>query len=291
MNIKTIFVTLLLLITPYCYAQESVQSSNSFTAKNANELFLGGILKAESINSDAHHFLNVRLNPITISFSIPIKSKEIAPSHENMMKAIRDGLQESNPIKPNDTFSYIVRELKSYEELSLLFGQSIDPSIFFGTSANQKPKKSMAAIDISQSYFRVDMDLPESLSDDPRVDELLPELIYVNSIQFGRKAIIIIESNSSFQEVNSAVQNIMANTGKNALQSSENSKSVLSNSNIRCLILNDNGMENINPDNPLGSIIDYMNKSVTADDFGGPISFTASYLKDNGMFTNKFSIK
>ena len=280
---KIIYATLLLLIGQYSYAQD-LQEANSFTVKNSTETFIGSILKAENMNEKEHRALDVALNPIKISFSNAIKSKEITPSYNNMMQAIEDGLQENNVLKPNYSFSFSISELKSYDDLAILFGQKINPATFFGIATNQKLAKTIAVIDISQSYFSVNMDIPESLSDDPKVSASLDELIYVHSIEFGRRAIVIIESNSSYQEVKDAAQEMLKNA-------SDKSSAILANSTIRCMTLGNDNTEEINPDNPLTSVINYMNKSVTVNDFGKPISFSAAHLKDHSVFVNKFSMK
>ena len=60
----------------------------------------------------------------------------------------------------------------------------------------------MAVLDISQSYFSIAMDMPEEeLSNSPIVQEQLSELIYVGSIEFGRRSILIVESDLNYQDV------------------------------------------------------------------------------------------
>ena len=172
MKTKIKYIILLLLVIQTGYAQEA----SKFTVKVPNKTFIGAILEPGSINSDTHQFLDVPLNPITISYSLPMKSQEITPGYDNMMKAIREGLQQNNILKPNYQFSSSIDEIKSYEELAIYFGQKINPSLFFGTS-RQKQKKTIVVLSISQSFFSVDMDLPESLSDDPTVLEQKDKLM------------------------------------------------------------------------------------------------------------------
>ena len=88
MKTKIKYIILLLLVIQTGYAQEA----SKFTVKAPDKTFIGAILEPGSINSDAHQFLDVPLNPITISYSLPMKSQEITPGYDNMMKAIREGL-------------------------------------------------------------------------------------------------------------------------------------------------------------------------------------------------------
>ena len=64
MKTKIKYIILLLLVIQTGYAQEA----NKFTVKAPDKTFIGAILEPGSINSDAHQFLDVLLNPITIVF-------------------------------------------------------------------------------------------------------------------------------------------------------------------------------------------------------------------------------
>ena len=78
MKTKIKYIILLLLVIQTGYAQEA----NKFTVKAPDKTFIGAILEPGSINSDAHQFLDVLLNPITISYSLPMKSQEITPGYD-----------------------------------------------------------------------------------------------------------------------------------------------------------------------------------------------------------------
>jgi hypothetical protein len=287
MKSKTVNILLLLLFVQYAYTQESEQQANSFATKNSTETFIGNILYAKSINNDAHQFLNVKLHPITISFSSSLKSKEIIPSYDNMMEAIQDGLQGSDILKPNYDFSFSIKELKSFGALAIPFGQNINQDAYFAIPENKKLKKTVAVVNISQSYFTVDMDMQESLTDDPTVNELADELIYVNLIEFGRGAVVVVESASSYQELKGAIEDMLKN---DPAQVSELSSSIIGNATIKCMTLGNEEVEITSIDNPFSDIINYMNQDVTANSFGTPISFSASHLKDSKMFVNTFMI-
>lgn len=56
------------------------------------------------------------------------------------------------------------------------------------------------------------MDMPEEeLSNSPIVQEQLSELIYVGSIEFGRRSILIVESDLNYQDVKVALNEILNN--------------------------------------------------------------------------------
>lgn len=287
------------------YAQTATQQAYSFAVKQPTDLFIGQIMKASSLNKDAYEFPNANYNPITIINSISKSSEGTFTSNSSMMTFLREKVIGPYGIKQNQAFSYISRELPSYSELSLFFGQKMNLTQLFGVTTNQKKKKTLAVIDISQSYFNVTMDLPypengEAYTPDQQKKLLcsngkdlgdMNDLIFVNDIQFGRKITILVDSPYSYVDVKVAIQNMMNNTGVDESKITNKSKAIIANSTIRTMILNDDAVEEMNPENPFASIVNYFKRPVSKDDFGKPISFSASYLKDNSDFHNKYSLE
>lgn len=126
--------------------------------------------------------------------------------------------------------------------------------------------------------------MPESLSTDPQVLQQLDKLAFVNSIQFGRKVMLVIESNIDYDQLQETIDNLLKSK-----KVSQKELVILANSNIRLVTVGNKGIKDINPDNPFTSILNYLSSTVTPDDFGGPISFSASNLKDNSVFVNHFN--
>ena len=287
---RTIIYITLQLVLYFCLnAQNEEQSSTHFAVKAPQEIFIGGLIKANGINKAEHQFLKVQMNPIALSYTIPLKSETIIPSYENMINAIQKRLEENNVLKPNYQFSFTIKQLDSYSQLALSFGEKIDLSTLLGISSPNLTKKTAAMLDISQSYFSIHMDNPENLSDDPSVQEQKNELVYVNSIEFGKRSILILESDYDYQDIKAALNEVITNTStQKGNEISQKSKSIMANSIVRTLILDPLAKENITPNNPLAYLIDYINSEVSPKNFGVPIFFTAAWLKDNSVFENKF---
>lgn len=304
MKTKIAFIILFLVGIHSSYAQEHTQEAFTFSVKQPTELFIGQIMKASSLNKEAYEFPQANYNSITITGSNTY-SQEILPSYSNMMTYLREKVIGSGSIKQNQSFSYNSRELQSYSELSILFGQDINMVQLFGISATQNKKKTLAIIDINQSYFSVVMDYPYPNNGEAKKPEEIQkllcsnskelgdinDLIYVNTIQFGRKVTILVESPYSYVDVNAAIKDMMNNTGADESKISDKSKAIIANSTIRTTILNDDAIEEMNPENPFASLVNYLKKPVGADDFCKPIAFSASYLKDNSVFVNTYTVK
>ena len=95
---------------------------------------------------------------------------------------------------------------------------------------------------------------------------------------------LVIESNIDYDQLQETIDNLLKSK-----KVSQKELVILANSNIRLVTVGNKGIKDINPDNPFTSILNYLSSTVTPDDFGGPISFSASNLKDNSVFVNHFN--
>lgn len=287
MRSRLMYIAILLLsiTVQQVYGQSYESSARSFVNKCPHATFIGAILEPGSLNKDKYDILNVSINPITVSYGIWGKSQEIKPSYDNMMEAVRTLLKSGGSVSQNGKFSFTSRDIKSYGEIALFWGQSMNLETFMGVSSDTKPGRNRVVIDIEQAYLNVIMDLPESLSNDPEVIKRKDELIYVGSIQFGKKATVLVESNLDTSVLKEAINSALSEKGLD-----EKGEAVLANSTIRLMsVSNENYFAQMNPDNPFEKLVEYFNEKITPDNFGLPISFTASYVKDNSVFENKFS--
>lgn len=287
MKIGTLFFLLIILGVQYTYAQTT---ATLFMTKNPEQTFVGAIMEANSINNDTHQFIDTPLNPITVSYSLPITApaQTLSPSYDNMMNAVREKLEASHITKPNLNFSFTVNELQSPGEIASILGQNINPDFYFGTA--RKTKKTLACIYISQSFFSVDMDIFEDVCSDEKVLARGDELIIVSSVFFGRQALVMVESDYDYREVRMAINELLNGTQNFAIEKISKSKAILANSTIRVMLLGNETMEITDPANPLSNVMAYMNREITADDFGKPIKFNAMHLKSRAVFVNQYKI-
>lgn len=280
---KLTIYCLFLILGANVYAQ---QGFDKFAAKKPGNTFIGALIEVDKINSDNHQFLDIPQKSISISFNLPIKSREIIPSYNNMMDVVQDIIKNGNIPKQNVSFSHIIRDIKSYDELSVFFGQKINPTLLFGVPENKEPKLNVVAVNLEQELFSIYMDiedLPVFNIDNPEIEE--DKLLYLNSVTFGRKAVVLIESNQSVGKIKEAINDVVQNY--DALEKiTEVSHSVLANSLIRIMVTGNNTGLDTQTDNALIDALLYFNREITIDDFGSPITFTAAWLKDNSVFVN-----
>lgn len=288
MKTRIFFFLLIILGVQYTYAQTT---ATQFMAKNPEQTFIGAIMEANSINKDNHQFIDTPLNPITVSYSLPgIHSMQISsPSYDNMTNAIREIWKTNDITKPNLSFSFAVNELQSPGEIASILGQNIDPDFYFGIA--KKTKKTLACIYISQSLFSIDMDMPKDICSDEKVLARGDELIVINSISFGRQALVMVESDYAYQEVRMAINELLSGTQALSTEKISKSKAILANSTIRIMLPGNETLEITNPSDPLSDVMTYINRGISADDFGKPIKFNAMHLKSRGEFVNNYKIE
>lgn len=287
---KTKIILFLLLILGVQYADAQIESSE-FMVKNPEQTFVGAIMEASSINKDTHLFIDTPLNPVTVSYSLPITAPAqiLSPSYDNMMNAVREKLEANHINKPNLSFSFVVNELQSPAEIASILGQNINPGFYFGIT--QKTKKTLACVYISQALFSIDMDLFEDVCSDEKVLARGDELIIIGSVIFGRQALVMVESDYEYDEVRMAINELLGEKQTFSTEKISKSKVILANSTIRVMLPGNETIEITDLSNPLSDVVAYINRGFSADDFGKPIKFNAVLLKSRGMFVNKFEIK
>lgn len=142
-------------------------------------------------------------------------------------------------------------------------------------------------VDITQAFFKIYMDFPDDgkLHDkDPEVTKRADELVYVGSLSFGRKVTVLVEAEIPFIDLKLAIEESL-NVNKSL---SAKNRTILANADIRIMTLGNPILPEVNSDNPFAAVMSYFNKPVTIDDFGVPLQFTASDIKDNSIFVSKY---
>lgn len=280
------FYTALLFIVAFpCRAQ---QSATIFATKSPQEMYLAGVLDKKTVNEDNHVVLDLIDDNITMSFTgIAAKSTTFHSDKDQMDRAIKEVIKTlgENVFQNSSSFSYNLQELDSYNAIQNYFGQAIDNNKWFGIADGKNKPKTLLALDISRVAFSLALDLPQNGQFEMNTDleeYKLDDLIYVNSLSFGRRIIVLIESNIEKAKVLQAIKTVI----EGAKMSAED-RAILAN----CTFTSINfGAQEISmkAESPFSNILQYMNAEIKAENYGTPISFGASYMKDNSVFENQY---
>lgn len=283
----------------------SIQEFYEMASINTNYVYLGSILKAQSINDGRYSpvgYLNAYKPTITVSFSLPVKSKVIAPKLSSFTDAVIEAVGDKNfSGRQSQVFSYKMKEFNYYKEVSMAFGAKVNIGQLFSidTSVNSDKKRSNTAlyIDFSQIYFSASMDIPDDgnvfRNETTRQQYLSQNPVYVNSVNMGRKAVMIVESKESYDVISTAIRAAFnAGIVGSSLTLDATTRKKLQEAEISIYIVGGSGEDAANTVKGFEAFQEFIVKGgvYSKEVYGVPISFSAAYASDNSMFISEIDI-
>ncbi len=272
---------------------------------NPNYIYLGSVLSAQSINEGLYvpaGYTNILKDSITVSFTLPVPSKKIAPRKSEFTNAIIGAIGNRNfSGQQSQVFSYKMKQFSSYSEVKLAFGANVNIGQLFSintqVNSDRIQKSSALFVDFSQIYFTADMDIPDDgniyKTEAIRQQYLSQNPVYINSVNYGRKGIILVESNETYNALSVAVRAAF-NAGKVgvSLDLDVNTKRILENAEISICILGGDAYDAVRTVKGFAEFQEFIiNGGVyTTEVYGVPISFGGAYASNNGMFATQFQI-
>lgn len=269
-------------------------------------IYTGSVLTAASINSDRYNIAGVTnelKEAVTISFSLPrIKSMTIAPKKSIFTDAVHTALANKDfSGAQSQVISYKMKEFSYYNEVKLAFGANVNVAGIFSFDTNinsgKTEKKTGLYVDFSQVYFNVTMDIPDDgniyRTESIRQKYLNRNPVYISSVNYGRKGIIVVESNYNYAELSVAIRAAFnAKIVNGELSLDAKTKAILNEASIIIYILGGSGEEAAKTVQGFAEFQNYIVKGgvYTKEIHGVPISFGGSYAADNSMFISQFSI-
>lgn len=273
----------------FCGFTCAQETSSVFASKNPSKLYLGAVLEKGNLNEDEHNVLHLIDDDITMSFDgASIRSITLRAGKDNMYRSFDEAFSKSsNPVFQNNiSFSYNLQEIKRYSAIENYLGQTLNLGEWFSILPEAKTPKTLFALDIKRTAFTVHLDLPSEGSFATNPEEIakydLEDLIYVNSLSFGKRVLILVESNLEKNTINTTLKNVLE--GK---QISDHDEAVLANCTFRTVVFGNEDIPAI-PSSPFENILNYIEEELTTDNYGLPISFGAAQMKDNSVFENKY---
>jgi len=284
------------------------------TPTNRSNVYPGSVLKASSIATDEFASLfGYERAPISVQLSFPsslsygtISIPNLSNSRIFLRNAIMAPDFSGSSIQD---FSQSISYFSKYQEVKLSFGYNVNEKRLFASTNSSFDYNSSA------TYYARKMTVSYTVKNftytmsDPVQGELIdmasipPEVfngvspVYINSVTYGRFGLLVIETNNTGAEVQSAFEKVVKKIFKQTTESFTQQESAVFNScRVTIYVLGSTLGESatqllINP-NP-ESISSFLSENVgtfTAQDPGVPIFFTAKYLKDNSQFKTVFKL-
>ncbi|QNN42790.1 thiol-activated cytolysin family protein [Pedobacter roseus] len=281
--------------------------SSSFTVMDDNieAVYLGNILSGKQLLdlSEFNPLVNYQKLPIRISCSFPgtdVGSTIAVPRMSSYWQSIQDILRKNN-FAGNQigSFAYNYIPFNDYDEIRREFGYNVNVRGLFSSSSSsvvnsvttvKKRFGFVASFEVEN--FTADISLPkrDELVNDADFAALVSSNenpLYVNSISYGQRGIIAVETDIDLEETNRAFSKVTNKIFKKTTETlTEYEKHLIDQSSIYLFLVG-------GPNSGSPMVIDGYNSFITyvtsLGDFsaanpGYPISFRMRRLQDNTLF-------
>nr|WP_262491864.1 thiol-activated cytolysin family protein [Myroides odoratimimus] len=199
------------------------------------------------------------------------------------------------------SFTYSMKQIYKYKEMKLSFGANVNIGVFFdlGVDVNSENTSfaSTMMVDFVQTNFDIAMDMPEDgniyLTEAIRNKFRAQKPIYINSIQYGRRGIILARSNESYSKFSAAVRAVFsigaADINANL---SVDQLNILKNADIQICIIGGKGEDVTATIDGFENFKEFIKKGCkyTNTTYGVPISYSAVYADTNELYVSKVNM-
>lgn len=286
---RIVLISIFLISMNLCSisAQEK-NTANQLFSKIPNEIYLGAVMSKKSINTEKHEIIEFKTDLKLNLFSSGLKYEfpAINPSRVNMDKVIHDELKKSGaPNGSGGISSFITARINTLDNINLNFGQTMDLAKWFGLDKKNLNTKTTLAV-----YFEVplfDLNLETGSESFYNYGEEIKklnnsDLFFVWGITWGRKAVIIFQSDFEDKKLIPVINKLIAETALN-----DEEKIILETASISYNIFTQTPLK-LDDTNPIKSVLEYLEAAVTVDNYGSVIYFFGNNPADGSNFINSF---
>lgn len=286
-------------------SSSDVQRFYEIATINPTYVYPGSVLSEESINDGLYTpvgYSSLLKDEVTISFSLPVRSMDVAPIRSRMTDAVLDALGDRDfSGRQSQVFTYKMKEISYYREAKLAFGANINVAQIFNMQASvasgQIQQTSAIIVDFSQIYFNVAMDIPYDgniFKDEPTRQSFLSQNpVYVNTVNYGRKGVILVESTENHSTLSTAVRaGFNAGIVNGEISVDAETERILKSAQITICIIGGDGAGAVRTVKGFHEFQEFIvNGGVYSTEvYGVPISFGGAYASNNGMFQTEFEL-
>lgn len=281
------------------------ESHSSEMAVTSSNIFVGGVYTAKSIQDLTFSYINSPAKSIDVSYTFPryFFDSIDKPSISGMYRSLNKAIESPSFVgKQSLSFEYDFREFSYYSELKLAFGANVSVGSIFKLDASLEKEKIRSTSGlfarIVQKNFSLIMDYPENgnifLNESELNKNIAKSPVYINSIIFGRMAIIAIESSYSYDALKAAFKaSLTAGIVDADLNITAEQKKILQESQIKLFV---SGGVSQDVAKIVEGFDEFKNFIINGSEFtkdvpGVPIFFTANYASDNSVFNTTFEIQ
>jgi thiol-activated cytolysin len=279
-----------------------INKAYEFVPVGVKNLYTGMVLNGDDLNNGKMTPIICQLDPTSLVFTTPSYYITEMPitSFANYMRAFKSATQsEDFSGKQTEEFEYDLKQFSKYSELRLAFGANVNICSILkieGSSSSTKiTRKTGLFARICQKNFDAVIDYPEDGNIFKNNEDLskYPSATYINSITYGRMAIISIESDSSYQSIKTAFK-VALNAKKinGELSLDENTRKTLQTADVKIWIRGGKGEDVVKT---IEGFDEFQNFIINGGTFtcevpGLPIFCTVNRVDNNSAFETSFDI-
>lgn len=266
---------------------QTKNTSTKFFSKSPNKMYLGAVLSKKSINTEKHELIdfksNIKLD--LLASNIKYEFPAYNPSLENMIKIIREEIKKNGlPVTGTGAAVGSVAKVANIQSINNYFGETMDLSKWLNIDAENVGNRNIMAVSFEVPLFDLFLDVSSQELQDyqEEIKNLKNEdLFYIWGINWGRKALVIIQSDFDESKMTPVINKIIAGESL-----TENEKIIFETSTISYNIFQDYPLK-LDTENPFKAIVDYLNAPITADNYGSVIQIFGNNL-DGTTFENSY---
>lgn len=281
--------------------------SSDFTVmdNNADIVYLGNVLSGKLLTDSAQFWglVGYQKLPIRISCSFPgtntgdvINTPRMSSFRQTLQNILRRNSFQNTQI---GAFAYTYRPFYDYDELRKDFGYNLSVRGLFSSSSSSLmhnvttiKKKFGFVASFQIENFTVDMPLPQKteligVSDLATLIATGQDPLYINSISYGQKGILSVETNLNMEETNKAFTKVTSKIFKKTTETlTEYEKHLIQESTITLFLVGGPNSGSPMAIDGYNSFITYVTAlgDFSADNPGYPISFRLRRLQDYSLF-------
>ncbi len=270
---------------------------------NDGWLMPASVIDTESFLRGSYNIANTPRNPVKIYTEAAVKQGN---SYENVIdphsKAMLQNAVNKLKIRPSYTdaadIHYTSTDIYSEEELAVKVNGYYNNKLAgvkasFGVSFDKQNKKNYLLIDFTQNYFKINSDAitGDNIFKTANSSVDVTKLVYVSSVTYGRRGILLIESDYSHEDLQTAF-NLKASgiVQSGALSANVNNKKIRNSSKVKAIFYGGSAQDAAAavsvPVNELEQgFRNYIKKSFQGSGTGNavPIAYVMRYVSDGEL--------
>lgn len=280
------FVYLSFSLSGLLHAQEKNRST-SFFSKNPDDLYLGAVMSLKSINSEKHVIKDFSFEEQLNAFSFDIKYEfaPFVPTKQNMYAAIEREFKRVGAPGGSATGSFSSWAVNSLDELDVRFGQNLDLDHWLGLHKTDFPPRSILTFEYEVSLFNLYLDTfdePFLAFQNQVKKEKDDDLFIVSGLTWGRRALIIVQSDFEESLVRSAFNRFIENE-----KLSEEDQVIVETAIYSYAVFDDVNLD-LGASNPFDIIKKYIDAPITEENFGRVLNITGTNIQNGALIENVY---